>query len=63
MKIERLQERIGQLVLERQALRDRGASRLELERNRLRIVRCQWDLSYALIESHRSVPVPLKHAA
>jgi hypothetical protein len=63
MKIERLQERIDRLVLERQALRDRGASPLELERNRLRIVRGQWELSYALIESHRPVPVRLKHAA
>jgi hypothetical protein len=63
MNIERLQEKIGRLVLERQSLHDRRASALELERNRLQIVRCQWELSYALIESHRPEPVPLKLAA
>ena len=63
MKIEQLTKRIEQLVLERQTLRDRGASKLELERNRLEIVRRQWDLSHALIESHRPEPAPLKLAA
>lgn len=63
MNIEQLTERIEQLVLERQALRDRGASKLELERNRMQIVRRQWELSYALVESHRPEPAPLKLAA
>jgi hypothetical protein len=63
MKVEQLTERLRQLVLERQSLRDRGASTAELERNRLEIVRRQWQLSYALIESHRPEPLPLQQAA
>jgi hypothetical protein len=63
MKVEQLTERLRQLVLERQSLRDRGASTAELERNRLEIVRRQWQLSHALIESHRPEPLPLHKAA
>ena len=52
MQVERLNEELRRLVAERQALRDRGASWAELERNRREIVRLQWELSHALIESH-----------
>jgi len=40
------------LVDERQQLRGQGAPAEELERNRLAIVRCQWELSQALIERY-----------
>jgi hypothetical protein len=40
------------LVNERQELRQDGASAEELERNRLAIVSCQWELSRALIECY-----------
>jgi hypothetical protein len=40
------------LVNERQQLRSKGAPADELERNRLAIVSCQWDLSRALIERY-----------
>jgi hypothetical protein len=40
------------LVRERQSLRESGANGDELERNRLRIVDAQWELSYAFIEAH-----------
>jgi hypothetical protein len=63
MKVEQLTERLRQLVLKRQSLRDRGASTAELERNRLEIVRRQWELSHALIESHNPEPLPLPQAA
>jgi hypothetical protein len=63
MNIDQLTERLRQLVLERQSLRDRGGSAAELERNRLEIVRRQWELSYALIESHRPQQRPLERAA
>jgi hypothetical protein len=63
MKVEQLTERLRQLVSERQSLRDRGASTAELERNRLEIVRRQWELSRALIESHTPEPLPLPKAA
>jgi hypothetical protein len=63
MKVEQLTERLRQLVSERQSLRDRGASTAELERNRLEIVRRQWELSCALIESHTPEPLPLPKAA
>jgi hypothetical protein len=45
---------IRRLVLERQQLRDRRASREELEANRLAIVEAQWRLSGAAIEAHRA---------
>jgi hypothetical protein len=63
MKVEQLTERLRQLVSERQSLRDRGASTADLERNRLEIVRRQWELSRALIESHVPEPLPLPQAA
>jgi len=63
MKVEQLTERLRQLVSERQSLRDRGASTADLERNRLEIVRRQWELSHALIESHIPEPLPLPQAA
>ena len=50
--IERLRERIGDLVRERQELRTAGASRGSLERNRLQLVRGQSELGRALIEQH-----------
>jgi hypothetical protein len=39
-------------VDERQQLRREGAPAEELERNRLAIVQCQWELSQALIERY-----------
>jgi hypothetical protein len=63
MTVAQLTERLRQLVLERQALRERGASGDDLERNRREIVRRQWELSYALIESHRPSEPSLRHAA
>jgi hypothetical protein len=50
--VSALQEAIGALVAERQALRACGASPGELEANRLEIVRRQRQLSYATIGSH-----------
>jgi len=47
--VEALLEEIGALVAERQELRAGGASRSSLERNRRRIARTQWQLSFALI--------------
>ena len=58
MKVERLTDTIRRLVLERERLRDSGASWAELERNRLEIVFRQQELSYALIERHLSKPLP-----
>jgi hypothetical protein len=46
-EIEQLNEEIRTLVRERQDLRTRGADRAELERNRQRIVSCQWRLAHA----------------
>jgi hypothetical protein len=40
------------LVVERQQLRLGGAPAEDLERNRLEIVQCQWELSQALIDRH-----------
>lgn len=47
-----IQERLLQLVLERQELRGRGASREELEANRSAIVEEQWRLSKVAIETY-----------
>jgi len=47
--VESLQEQIGELVAERQALRTEGGSATALERNRRRIAKLQWELSRALI--------------
>jgi hypothetical protein len=49
-----IQRRLAQLVLERQRLRDRGASREELEANRSAIVEEQRRLSNAAIETYAS---------
>jgi hypothetical protein len=49
---ETLHELHTALVNERQQLRAEGAQAEELERNRLAIVHCQWELSRALIERH-----------
>jgi hypothetical protein len=51
-RVESLLAEIGRLVVERQALRTDGASRVELERNRLRIAASQQELSHALIERY-----------
>jgi hypothetical protein len=53
MNVDRLTQRLRWLVLERQALRGRGAATDELERNRLELVRVQWKLSYAFIALHQ----------
>jgi hypothetical protein len=47
--VEALVEEIAGLVRERQALQERGATPVALERNRIRIARSQWHLSHALI--------------
>jgi hypothetical protein len=52
---------ISGLVAERQQLRARGATSMRLERNRLRIARAQWELSYALIQ--RYLPAQAADAA
>jgi len=52
MNVDTLTAKLRELVLERQALRERGAATDELELNRLAIVRAQWQLSYALVELH-----------
>lgn len=50
--VEELQEWIAALVRQRQQLRTSGASQASLERNRLLLVRSQWELCHALIERH-----------
>jgi hypothetical protein len=49
---EHLQEQLRMLVAQRQALREREASRNELESNRLEIACRQRQLSQALIDLH-----------
>jgi hypothetical protein len=51
-EVEKLLERIGTLVAERQDLRQQGAAELELEVNRRRIAALQHELSHALIHRH-----------
>ena len=50
--VEDLLGQIGALTAERQKLRDEGASGARLERNRIKLVRAQWELSHALIERY-----------
>jgi hypothetical protein len=50
--VESLEEEVRRLVGERQRLRESGASAVELERNRSRIVQTQLDLGRALIRRH-----------
>jgi hypothetical protein len=57
-RIDDIDRRIRALVAERQELRARGASREELEANRRELVRLQWELSRALIDSHLDGPAP-----
>jgi hypothetical protein len=52
MNIDGLTTMLRDLVLAREALRERGATADEIEANRLEIVRVQWQLSYALTELH-----------
>jgi hypothetical protein len=52
LTVEALCARHNALVFERQALRSSGAASAALERNRLEIVRCQWELAQALIDRH-----------
>ena len=53
LPVEALQNHLGGLLREREALRE-VASPLALERNRREIVRTQWELTYALIERYAS---------
>ena len=50
--VECLVAALGTLVAERQGMRDRNAGRVELESNRLEVVRRQRQLSKALIDRH-----------
>jgi hypothetical protein len=50
--VEALMEEISGLTAERQRLREQGVNGDRLERNRVKLVRAQWELSYALIERY-----------
>ncbi|MGZ8693254.1 MAG: hypothetical protein ACXWZY_05360 [Gaiellaceae bacterium] len=50
--VEALLEQISGLTMERQRLRDQGINGSRLERNRVKLARTQWALSYALIERY-----------
>ena len=50
--VEALLEQISALTQERQHLRDQGVNGSRLERNRVKLVRTQWELSYALIDRY-----------
>ncbi|MDQ2983243.1 MAG: hypothetical protein M3R70_04875 [Actinomycetota bacterium] len=52
LSVEALCERHYSLVRERQELRSAGATAAALEGNRIKIVRCQWEMSHALIDRH-----------
>jgi hypothetical protein len=52
LDLESLTQLHTTLVDERQQLRRNAAPAEELERNRLAIVQCQWELSRALIERY-----------
>jgi hypothetical protein len=49
--VEALQRTLGGLLHERELLRSSGAKRA-LERNRLEIVRVQWELTHALVQRY-----------
>ena len=50
--VEDLLKQISALTAERQKLREDGATTARLERNRIKLVRAQWELSHALIERY-----------
>jgi hypothetical protein len=50
--VEALLEQISGLTTERQSLREQGVNGSQLERNRVKLVRTQWELSYALIDRY-----------
>ena len=58
---EQLQLRLELLACERERLRENGLAGDLLERNRLEIGRCQYELSHALIR--RYLVQPVKRAA
>ncbi len=58
---EQLQLKLELLACERERLRENGGACDLLERNRLAIGRCQYQLSYALIR--RYLVLPAKRAA
>lgn len=50
--MESLAVRIAELVSERQALREAASPAAAIERNRVQLVRAQWELAHALIDQH-----------
>jgi hypothetical protein len=50
--VEALLEEISGLTTQRQSLRDQGVNGSRLERNRVKLARKQWELSYALIDRY-----------
>jgi hypothetical protein len=50
--VEALLTEIAELTAERQRLRADNSSPAKLERNRIKLVRRQWELSHALIERY-----------
>ena len=50
--VEALLEQISALTQDRQHLRDQGVNGSRLERNRVKLARAQWELSYALIDRY-----------
>jgi hypothetical protein len=56
--VEALTLRVAELVSERQQLREHGASETALEKNRIELVRAQWELGHALIDRHLPAAQP-----
>jgi len=54
---EQLQLSLARLACERERLRENAGSRDLLERNRLELGRCQYELSHALIKRYLVQPV------
>ena len=52
LTVEAIKARLDTLSRERQELRVAEAAENELERNRLRIVAAQWELSHALVRRY-----------